>query len=123
MATKKRGKKSEQQLLPGEIGELVDHVRTRNGTPPKKPAATPSGYQPLCSIWDGSDAALLELMLDFYPRKPPKLILDATVNAGRFWVGSHRKVIGMDIDPRHQPDVLGDNMQMPFKDSCFDVVV
>jgi SAM-dependent methyltransferase len=80
-------------------------------------------YQPLPSVWEGSDAALLEKMLVFYPKKPPRLILDATVNAGRFWQGSTRKIVGLDIDPKHRPTVVADNMRMPFKDSCFDVVV
>jgi len=62
-------------------------------------------------------------MLDFYPRKKPRLILDATINAGRFWKGSRRKVIGLDIDPKFKPDVVADNRNMPFKDQCFDVVV
>jgi SAM-dependent methyltransferase len=63
------------------------------------------------------------MMLSFYPKKPPKDILDATVNAGRFWRGSHRKVVGMDIDPRVEPDILADNTKMPCKDASFDVVV
>jgi SAM-dependent methyltransferase len=80
-------------------------------------------YQPLPSIWAGTDAELLERLLDFYPRKRPKRILDATVNKGRFWVGSDRDVIGLDIDPKFQPQVVADNRQMPFRDRCFDVVV
>jgi len=63
------------------------------------------------------------LMLDFYPRSKPKRILDATVNGGRFWRGSKRPIIGMDIDLRHKPGVVGDNMGMPFLAECFDVVV
>jgi hypothetical protein len=82
-----------------------------------------SAYRPLASVWTGSDAALMEAMLDFYPRRPPERILDATVNAGRFWEGSTRPVVGMDLDPRHRPDVVADNRQMPFGDDCFDVVV
>jgi hypothetical protein len=82
-----------------------------------------NGYEMLPSVWHGDDAALLERMLDFYPRKPPRRILDATVNRGRFWEGSSRPVIGMDIDPKHRPDVVGDNALMPFADSSFDVVV
>jgi SAM-dependent methyltransferase len=88
------------------------------------------GYQPLPSVWEGTDADLLERMLGFYPKKPARLILDATVNAGRFWEGGHRswegvrrKIIGLDIDQGHRPTVVGDNQRMPFKDSCFDVVV
>jgi SAM-dependent methyltransferase len=80
-------------------------------------------YHPLPSVWDGSDAALLEQMLGFYPGKTPRLILDATVNAGRFWEGSRRQVIGMDIDARHHPAVVGDNTRMPFASGSFDVVV
>jgi hypothetical protein len=64
-------------------------------------------------------------MLEFYPRERPKLILDATVNAGRFWSGSERKrdVVGLDINARFRPDVVADNRRQPFADGCFDVVV
>ncbi|MGH7135098.1 MAG: hypothetical protein ACREHD_05115 [Pirellulales bacterium] len=80
-------------------------------------------YEPLPSIWVGDDAELLEKMIAFYPKKKPKVILDATVNQGRFWRGSHRTIIGMDIDPKVSPDILADNCKMPCKDSSFDVVV
>ncbi len=80
-------------------------------------------YSPLASVWQGEDAELLEQMLDFYPRKKPRKILDATVNRGRFWKGSSRPVTGMDIDPRYKPDVVGDNTVMSFEDESFDVVV
>jgi SAM-dependent methyltransferase len=53
----------------------------------------------------------------------PEAILDATVNGGRFWKGSARPVTDMDIDPKHEPDVVGDNRDMPFADDSFDVVV
>jgi SAM-dependent methyltransferase len=85
--------------------------------------STVGTYQPIPSVWHGTDAELLETMLDFYPARRPKRILDATVNAGRFWKGSARKVVGMDIDPKHLPDVVGDNRRMPFKALSFDVVV
>jgi SAM-dependent methyltransferase len=62
-------------------------------------------------------------MLRFYPRQEPRLILDATVNVGRFWRGSPRKVIGLDIQRRFRPTIVGDNRRMPFKDAVFDVVV
>lgn len=80
-------------------------------------------YSPLASIWVGDDAELIEKMLGFYPRKPPKRILDATVNGGRFWRGSKRHVIGLDIDGAHRPAIVADNSQMPFRDTWFDVVV
>lgn len=80
-------------------------------------------YRPLPSVWEGEDHELLELMLDFYPRQCPRLILDATVNAGRFWRGTQRLVIGLDTDQRHRPSVVGDNMSMPFCNDVFDVVV
>lgn len=86
-------------------------------------AETPKVYNPLPSIWMGEDSELLERLLEFYPRKTPKRILDASVNGGRFWRGSIRKVIGMDIAPAHRPTILGDNTKMPFADSAFDVVV
>ena len=80
-------------------------------------------YQPLSSVWDRDDSELLELMLNFYPRTEPKKILDATINRGRFWIGSKRPVIGLDINSRYRPSVVGDNMQMPFKSNSLDVVV
>jgi SAM-dependent methyltransferase len=80
-------------------------------------------YQPLASVWYGTDAELLEKLLDFYPRKRPTHILDATVNRGRFWEGSKWKVVGMDINPKFKPDIVADNRAMPLKDDSFDVIV
>lgn len=91
--------------------------------PPMAPPANGTVYETLPSVWYGSDAELLEKMLDFYLRKRPKLILDATMNGGRFWKGSERRVIGMDMNPTHRPEVVADNRRMPFRDQCFDVVV
>ena len=82
-----------------------------------------SRYEPLQSVWEGEDAELLEKLLVFYPRKTPKRILDATVNGGRFWRGSARPVVGMDIEAGHRPTIVGDNARMPFRDRAFDVVV
>lgn len=59
-----------------------------------------STYEPLSSIWEGSDGGLLEAMFKFYATIPPEPILDATYNAGRFWKGSKRRVVSMDIDAR-----------------------
>ncbi len=92
----------------------------------KQKQSTPrrqAGYRPLASVWNGEDAELLDRMLDFYPRKSPKQILDATVNGGRFWRGSDRPVVGMDIEVKHRPGIVGDNTCMPFHDRVFDVVV
>jgi hypothetical protein len=84
----------------------------------------PPQYEPLGSVWYGEeDAELLEQLLLFYPRKCPRRILDATINGGRFWRNSSRKVIGLDIDPQHRPAICGDNAMMPFKSDTFDVVV
>jgi SAM-dependent methyltransferase len=80
-------------------------------------------YQPLPSVWDGEDSALLEQMLSFYPSREPELILDATLGGGRFWKNSRRPVIGMDMRVRTRPSVVGDNSSMPFRSSSFDVVV
>jgi SAM-dependent methyltransferase len=80
-------------------------------------------YQPLASVWFDADAELLEKMLDFYPRNRPELILDATVNTGRFWRESQRPVIGLDIEARHHPPVIGNNLRLPFCNDSFDVVV
>ncbi|MBX6314423.1 MAG: hypothetical protein IRY99_16140 [Isosphaeraceae bacterium] len=107
--------------------------RQKNGRRPQGPRSeatdegprggTATGYQTLASIWFQGDSELIERMLAFYPRRPPQIILDATVNAGRFWRGSQRKVIGLDIDGRHRPAIIGDHTRMPFQDHCFDVVV
>ena len=85
--------------------------------------ASPS-YAPLSSVWDGSDGELIEEMLSFYPVIDPHPILDATHNSGRFWAGSGREVVSMDIDPQHEPDLLVDNREMPgVPDKAFAVVV
>jgi len=80
-------------------------------------------YNPLPSVWAGEDAELLEEMLKMYPRKEPRRILDATVNGGRFWRGSRRRIIGIDNEASHKPSVVADNTATPFKDRFFDVVV
>ena len=90
---------------------------------PRRPSERESEYDPLASVWYGEDAELLERLLCFYPRKRPRRILDATVNGGRFWRGSKRTVIGLDIERRHRPTIVADNSCMPFAGSSFDVVV
>jgi hypothetical protein len=74
-------------------------------------------------VWFGDVAELIERMLSFYPRKRPRKILDATINGGRFWRNSKRPVTGMDIDHRHNPDIVADNTNMPLDDSSYDVIV
>lgn len=81
-------------------------------------------YQPISSVWTGSDAELLDEMLDFYPVIEPSPILDATHNTGRMWRGTAHEVVSMDIDPRCRPDILADNREMPgVGDDSFAVVV
>jgi hypothetical protein len=58
-----------------------------------------STYEPISSVWEGTDGELLEAMFGFYPSIDPEPILDSTYNAGRFWRGSMRRVVSMDIDP------------------------
>ena len=69
-------------------------------------------YAPLSSVWEGSDGELIELMLEFYAAVDPEPILDATYNRGRFWKGSTRRVVSMDIDPKYAPMIVGDNREM-----------
>lgn len=102
----------EQQLGLGYIDSSIVEKKPRS-----------SLYKPLESIWKGEDAALIDRMLGFYPRKPPKRILDATVNGGRFWRGSSRPVVGIDIELRHKPMIVADNTCMPFADALFDVII
>ena len=88
------------------------------------PRTSPSrGYSPLPSVWTGEDSELLERLLVFYPRTPPKHILDATLNTARFWRGSSRGFIGIDLEARFRPAVVADNTAMPFQDGAFEVVV
>ena len=82
-----------------------------------------TAYAPLPSVWDGEDGELLDKMLDFYPRTQPEVIVDATVNRGRFWRGVDRPVIGIDINHAINPDIIADNCHMPFADESIDVVV
>lgn len=81
-------------------------------------------YRPLSSVWEGSDAELIENMLQFYPSIPPEPILDATYNTGRFWKGSNRDVVSMDINPKFEPMIVGDNRIMEgVEDDSFGLVV
>lgn len=102
---------------------FVDYQRTAAQSLKSGTAKPARGYEPLPSVWEGEDFELLERLLSFYPRRRPRLILDATVNGGRFWRGSKRPVMGMDIDLRHRPPIVGDNVRMPFRNATFDVVV
>lgn len=69
-------------------------------------------YEPLSSVWEGSDGELLEAILSFYPSIDPEPILDATYNTGRFWKGSSRNVWSMDINPKYKTKIVGDNRIM-----------
>ena len=80
-------------------------------------------YAPIESVWEGEDAQLIEQLLHYYPKKTPRRILDATLNGRRFWRGSKRSVVGIDIDLGHRPAIVADNTRMPFGESFFDVVV
>lgn len=102
-----------QQAGGAQLALVTEEESTRSGPQ----------YRLLPSVWEGEDCDLLELMLDFYPRERPQRILDATVNGRRFWRGSQRPILGLDINPRYRPDVIGDNLHMPFHDQIFDVVV
>ena len=83
-----------------------------------------SSYDPISSVWPGNDGELLEAMLGFYPVIDPDPILDATYNSGRFWAGSSRQVVSMDVDPQYSPDIVADNREMPgVADDSFAVVV
>ena len=74
-------------------------MHTNGKAEPIVPTNGATTYEPLSSVWEGTDGELLERILEFYPSIDPEPILDATYNAGRFWKGSKRKVWSMDIDP------------------------
>src|SRR5215472_1266386 len=89
-------------------GQPVASIRQQSA----EPHIRTSTYQPLSSVWEGADGELLEAMFSFYAAIDPEPILDATYNAGRFWKGSRRRVVSMDINPRYQPMIVGDNREM-----------
>ena len=93
--------------------------------PTERTSETPEpAYAPLSSVWEGNDADLLEAIFDFYPSIPVEPILDSTFNHGRFWKGSSRRVVSMDIDPKYKPMIVGDNRTMEGVQSrAFGVVV
>lgn len=110
---------------PAQLRILRDEVAAET---PAKRVETPSDATPksapLSSVWEGNDATLLEHMFSFYASIPVEPILDATHNVGRFWRGSAREVVSMDIDPRHKPMILGDNRVMEgVPDSHYGLVV
>lgn len=83
-----------------------------------------SSYEPISSVWTRADGELLEAILRFYSTINPEPILDATYNAGRFWRGSKRRVVSMDIDPRYKPMIVGDNRKMTgVRSASFGTVV
>ena len=69
-------------------------------------------YRPISSVWEGSDGELIETMLQFYASIAPEPILDATYNKGRFWKASTRQVVSMDINPKFNTMIVGDNRVM-----------
>lgn len=78
----------------------------------------------LTSVWEGDDPGLIEEMLQFYCRVAPEPILDATFNEGRFWRGSERRVLSMDIKPVVPVDFECDNQKMPgVRANQFGVVI
>lgn len=90
----------------------------------EKESAMPADYQPISSVWESNDADLIETMLEFYSSIPPEPILDATYNKGRFWKGSSRDVVSMDINPKFKPMIVGDNRVMDgVPDAAYGVVV
>jgi hypothetical protein len=100
-----------QRKLPLAVSDALEYDENR-------------GYEPLSSVWPGSDGNLIEAMLAFYATINPEPILDATFNAGRFWIGSKRRVVSMDIDPQHKPMILADNRVMAgVKSNSFATVV
>jgi hypothetical protein len=97
-----------KRALPDLAERYGGCARAQNRTPQVKT----STYEPISSVWQGTDGDLLEAMLNFYASIDPEPILDSTYNAGRFWKGSRRRVISMDIDSRYKPAIICDNRNM-----------
>ena len=109
-------------LMTGQLSFEVMGLALLNE--PSRVGAVSSTYEPISSVWQGSDGDLLEAMFKFYATIPPEPILDATYNAGRFWKGSKRRVVSMDIDPQYKTEIVGDNRKMKgVRSAKFGVVV
>jgi SAM-dependent methyltransferase len=91
------------------------------------PSSIPTSYKPLFSVqsFETVPWKFLDSLIAFYYNLAEPRILDASVNKGRIWGrGKSRfKYVGMDIDPAVEPDVVGDNTNMPFSDNSWDIVV
>jgi hypothetical protein len=110
----------------GTMSDMADRLAVVPAleTPSVSEEVSIPSYQPLSSVWEGTDVELIEAMLKLYCTIPPEPILDSTYNRGRIWKGSTRQVVSMDIDPQHEPQLLRDNRDMHgVKDNSFGVVV
>jgi len=87
------------------------------------PSTAESTYQPLPSVWCGSDAELLEKMLGFYPRSCPMRILDATAKRGRFGFKQPGRSLRWISTRGTRPDIVADNTKMPLEAGSFEVIV
>lgn len=75
------------------------------------------------SVLRGRDPEALGQLLRLHMPSAAPRILDATHNTGKMWRGLDYRVTSMDIDPRFEPDVVGDFRAMPLPDASFDVIV
>ncbi len=81
-------------------------------------------HPPISGVWEKRDSELLQVLLGSYPSIPPKPVLDSMYNAGRFWKRSTRRVVSMDIDPKHKTMIVGNNRKMEsIPDPVFGTVV
>lgn len=112
------------KTLESETDEILKMSVEQTVLPQGKKQNGGSSYEPLSSVWQGTDGELIEAMLNFYATIAPEPILDATYNAGRFWKSSSREVVSMDIDARYEPMIVGDNREMKgVPSNAFGVVV
>src|SRR6185369_7051840 len=102
-----------ERLLPAEqLLSMAAETSSNSNSQACRLDPIQTAYEPLSSVWLRGDGELIDAMLDFYASIAPEPILDATFNAGRFWEGSKRQVIWMDIDPKYKPMILADNRVM-----------
>jgi SAM-dependent methyltransferase len=76
------------------------------------------------SVWLGRDAPLLDAMFAFYAPSAQRII-DVCCNERRMWnkAETAKRVVGYDIDPAMQPDVVAAWHSMPDADGTVDVLV
>ena len=75
------------------------------------------------SVLNGRDNQVIPILLEIHCDVENPKILDCTYNSGKIWKNLNYKPLRMDINKELDLDIIGDFMNMPFKNDSFDVIV